>query len=77
MLRPDRTVPRIYLYRTPIDMRRQRNGLAALVQEAIRENPFDGSIFVFVGKRFDRIKMLHWDVNGFVEPSTQDPRCIF
>lgn len=65
MLRPDRDLPRVYLYRTPIDMRKQRNGLAALVQEAMRANPFEGGVFVFIGRRFDRIKILHWDVNGF------------
>jgi len=66
MLRPDRDAPQVYLYRMPIDMRKQRNGLAALVQEAMGADPFGGAIFVFVGKRFDRIKILCWDVNGFV-----------
>ena len=40
MLRPEETIERVYLYRTPIDMRKQRTGLAALVQEVIKVDPF-------------------------------------
>lgn len=32
MLRPEQTIERVYLHRAPIDMRRKRSGLAALVQ---------------------------------------------
>lgn len=39
MLQPER-IERLYLHRAPIDMRRQRNGLAALVQQVIRADPF-------------------------------------
>jgi transposase len=46
----------------PMDVRKRRNGLAALVQEAMGADPFGGVIFVFVGKRFGRIKILCWDV---------------
>ena len=39
MLQPE-SIERVYLHRAPIDMRRQRNGLAALVQQVIRADPF-------------------------------------
>jgi IS66 Orf2 like protein len=39
-------------------MRKQRTGLAALVQEVIKVDPFCGSLFVFTGRRNDRIKIL-------------------
>ena len=29
-------------------------------------NPFDGHLFVFIGRRLDRVKILAWDRNGFV-----------
>ncbi len=65
MLAPER-VERIYLHRGPVDMRRGRNGLAALVQEVIGADPFDGgALFCFTSKRRDRIKCLWWDRNGF------------
>lgn len=40
MLRAEATIERVYLYHDPVDMRKQRNGLAALVQEVIRADPF-------------------------------------
>ena len=47
-------------------MRLQRTGLAALAQEVLRQEPFSaGAILAFVGKRYDRIKLLAWDRNGF------------
>jgi transposase len=67
MLRPEGEGLRVYLHREPVDMRLQRTGLSALVQEVIGEDPFSaGAIFGFVGKRYDRIKLLAWDRNGFL-----------
>jgi transposase len=47
------------------DMRKQINGLRALVQELHPEGPFDGSYYVFCGKTRRIIKVLYWDLNGF------------
>ena len=66
MLRAEPRIDRIYLHRAPIDMRKQRCGLAALVQEVLKEDPFSGALFLFTSKRRDRIKALYWDRNGFV-----------
>lgn len=56
----------MYLYRTPIVMKEQRSGLPALMREAIKADPFSGSVHLFTGKRRDRIKILWWNRNGFV-----------
>ena len=66
MLRAEASIERVFLYRHPVDMRRQRNGLAALVQEVVRADPFSGAAFVFTGKRRDRLKVLIWNRNGFI-----------
>lgn len=67
MLRPEGEGLRVYLHREPVDMRLQRTGLASLAQEVMRQDPFGGAaIFGFVGKRYDRVKLLAWDKNGFV-----------
>ena len=50
----------------PVDFRRQADTLAALVQEALRENPYSGSIYVFRPKRTNRVKLLWWDGTGIV-----------
>jgi transposase len=47
------------------DMRKQINGLTALVQELRSEGPFDGSYFVFCGKTKHITKILYWDKTGF------------
>ena len=57
---------RVYLAAEPIDLRRGHDGLVALVRNTWRLNPFDGHLFVFLGRRLDRVKILVWDRNGFV-----------
>jgi transposase len=75
MMRPAGEV-KVYLHREPIDMRKGRNGLAALVREGMQHDPFaPEALYVFVGRRYDALKILGWDRNGFCKPSTQDPRC--
>lgn len=57
---------RVYLASQPVDLRRGHDGLVAIVRGTWRLNPFDGHLFVFLGKRLDRVKILAWDRNGFV-----------
>ncbi len=55
---------RIWLACGVTDMRRGFDGLAALVQTQLQANPFSGQIFVFRGRRGDRVKLLWWDGDG-------------
>jgi transposase len=48
----------------PVDFRRQADGLAALIQEALRQDPYSGAIYVFRPKRTNRVKLLWWDGTG-------------
>ena len=57
---------RVYLAAEPVDLRRGHDGLVAIVRATWQLNPFDGHLFVFLGKRLDRVKILAWDRNGFV-----------
>ena len=57
---------RVYLAAEPVDLRRGHDGLVALVRDTWGLNPFDGHLFVFLGRRRDRVKILAWDRNGFV-----------
>ena len=45
-------------------MRKSFDGLAALVQTKLHENAFSGHVFVFRGRRGDRIKILWWSGDG-------------
>ena len=55
----------VYLYRQAVDMRRGRNGLAAIASQMMPGAVYTGAVFVFVGRRFDTLKALRWDRNGF------------
>jgi len=46
------------------DLRRGFVGLSAMVQTALEQNPFNGHVFVFRGKRGDLIKLLWFDGDG-------------
>ena len=55
---------KIFLAREPADMRRSFDGLAELVRQNLGSDPLSGHLFVFRGKRGDRIKVLYWDEAG-------------
>lgn len=55
---------RVYLASAPVDMRKQYDGLWALAENTLRENPFEGALFVFTNRARDRVKMLYWDGSG-------------
>ena len=55
---------RIWLAAGVTDMRKGFDGLAALVQGTLAENPFCGHVFVFRGRAGDRVKVLWWDGTG-------------
>ncbi|MCA9632096.1 MAG: IS66 family insertion sequence element accessory protein TnpB [Myxococcales bacterium] len=57
---------RIFVAKKPADMRKQFDGLAALVIDAIDEDPQSGHLFVFYNKRRDRVKVLWWDRSGYL-----------
>lgn len=48
------------------DMRRQIDGLAAIIQLKFNMEPEEGSLFLFCGRKSDRIKGLFWDGTGYV-----------
>jgi transposase len=57
---------KVYLASAPVDLRRGHDGLGALVRSVLAGDPYSGHLFVFVGRRGDRVKVLYWDRGGFV-----------
>jgi transposase len=56
---------RILVCTAPQDMRASFDKLAAVVRESMEEEPQNGALYVFVGKRPTRVKVLWWDRNGY------------
>jgi len=48
------------------DMRKQIDGLVAIVQHQFGQSLDESSLFLFCGHRADRIKALYWDGTGYV-----------
>ena len=61
MLRPALDMPGIYLYRDPVDFRKSFRGLAAIVEQELGHNPFDGGFYAFTNRRRNKIKCLYWE----------------
>jgi len=57
---------RFHLYSQPTDMRKSFDGLSGLVQNILGRNPGNGDVFIFINKRRDKIKLLHWQGSGFI-----------
>ena len=64
--RPPLDASRIYLYRDPVDFRKQATGLAAIVEQDIGHSVFDGGLYAFTNRQRNKIKCLYWEDNGFV-----------
>lgn len=55
----------VYLACGATDMRKSIDGLAVLVQEGFKLDPFSPALFVFCNRQRDKVKILAWDHNGF------------
>lgn len=57
---------RYFLFRGATDMRKGFDGLSGLVQHSLGLNPTDGSVYIFINRRRDRMKLLVWEPGGFM-----------
>jgi transposase len=55
---------RVWLATGHTDMRKGFPGLALVVQETLKRDPFDGDLFIFRGRRGDVIKIVWHDGQG-------------
>lgn len=58
-------IPRVYLYREPVDFRKAIDGLALIVEQDMKLSAFEVGVFVFCNKGRDKVKALYWDKTGF------------
>jgi transposase len=57
---------RIFVFTGVTDMRKSFDGLAALVEQHLRQDPESGHLYVFFNRRRDRAKLLFWQGDGLV-----------
>ena len=56
---------KVFAATAPVDGRKGVDSLAAIVRSVFREDPLSGHLFVFFSRRFDRVRVMYWDRNGF------------
>lgn len=59
---PART--KVWLAAGVTDMRKGFNGLSALAEKILEQDPFSGHLFVYRGRRGDLVKVIWWDGQG-------------
>lgn len=56
---------RLFLSTQAVDMRKSFDTLSAYISQHFSLDPFSGDVFLFVGKRKNRLKILVWEDSGF------------
>ena len=56
---------RYYLYHGDTDMRKGFDSLSGMVVSVMQSNVLSGDIFIFLNKRRNQVKLLHWEGDGF------------
>lgn len=56
---------KIFVYTPAADMRNGFNGLSGIIRSELQSDPADGSLFLFINRRRDRMKLLHFDGGGY------------
>lgn len=56
---------RVFLSLQPTDMRRGSMSLSAAVVEHFSRNSLDGALYVFVSRDRKKVKILHWENDGY------------
>jgi transposase len=54
-----------HLYSKPTDMRKSFDSLSGLVRDSLGKNPCNGSVYIFINRNRDKIKLLHWQGISF------------
>jgi transposase len=56
---------RIFVATQPVDGRKGLDSLATIIRSVFNHDVFAGHLYVFFSKRCDRVRVMHWDRNGF------------
>jgi len=56
---------KIFIHRSPVDMRKSINGLSVIVDQDMSQDIQGNNLFIFCNKRRTHLKMLYFDKSGF------------
>jgi len=56
---------KVWLSAKSTDMRKSIDGLSFLVVDDLKLDPNSGELFIFYNRKFDKLKILYWNNNGF------------
>lgn len=56
---------RYLLYSQATDMRKSFDGLSGLIRNQLAVDPRSGTVFLFINKSRDKIKLLQWNGSGY------------
>ena len=65
MMRPANELSSVFLCIEPVDFRKSINGLSLIVEHTLSLDPFAKTLFVFINRQRNKIKILYWEKNGF------------
>ena len=57
---------KFYLFTDSTDMRKSFDGLSGLIREFLENSSNRPSVFVFINKKRDKVKLLHWVGSGYL-----------
>ena len=57
---------RYFIYRSGCGMRKGYDGLSGIVRNEWKKDPLSGDVFIFLSKQRNKIKLLHWQKDGFI-----------
>lgn len=66
MLSDFKGADKVYIACGFTDLRRGIDGLAGIVKQQFNLDPFSNTLFLFCGRKWDRLKELYWEGNGFL-----------
>jgi len=66
MLSDFKGADKVYIACGVTDLRRGIDGLAGIVKQQFNLDPFSNTLFLFCGRKRDRLKALYWEGNGFL-----------
>ena len=61
----DLSTVRIFLRPGSTDLRKAANGLSAMVQQGMQQDPFSGNVYLFCNRGRKLLKAVYWDKTGF------------